>query len=152
MRAAVSCGLMHTSSIHCHDCSLWGRCSHRPCGFPPNSLFRPEGLAPAVGNDVRISLVADTMGSVITPSVLLAVAWGGMDAQVAPAKWSSTPFCLPRGLRMEPCQPILIFGSASCLALVCPLPRSKNYSNALPRQLEPERNMSRIPHWPLWAV
>ena len=49
-----------------------------------NSLFRPEGLASAVGNDAHIALAVETLGLVITPSDLPEVVWGGMDADIAP--------------------------------------------------------------------
>ena len=78
--------------------------------------------------------------------------WGGMDVRIVLGRWSLTPFCLLQDLRMEPCRPILIFVPASCLAPVCPPPRSKNFSNALPGLLKHERNCLRIHQWPTWAV
>ena len=112
----------------------------------------PVRLAFAMGCDVHIALVAVPPGLVTTPSDLQEFVWGVMDAHIIPGKWPLTPFCLPQDLCIERRRFISIFGSASYLAGAFPLPRSKNYFNALPGQLIVERNISRIPRWPLWIV
>ena len=42
------------------------------------------GPAFAIGIDVHVALAVATPGLVITPSDLLEVVWGGMDAHIAP--------------------------------------------------------------------
>ena len=58
-----------------------------PARFPSEFVILAWGPRLCLGiggNDAHIALVAETLGLVVTPSVLPEVVWGGMDAHIVP--------------------------------------------------------------------
>ena len=104
------------------------------------------------GIHARIAPAVAPIRLAITPPDLQEFVRDWIDAHVIPGHCFLTPFCLPQDLRIEHRRIISIFGPACCPALASPLPRSKNYLNALRGQSIVERNIPRALRRSLWDV
>ena len=105
-----------------------------------------------LGVDAHVAPAVEPVRLAITPPDLREFVRGGFDALIVPGHWLLTPLRLPQDLRIQQRRFISIFGSASCSALACPLPRSKIYFNALFGQSIVERNISRALRRSSWNV
>ena len=121
------CGLMITSTTG-ERCCILGTDDHVVWQCSPDIINAHRAALAVLGINAHIAPAALPWRLMITPPSLAVFVWDGLDTHIVPGWWSLTLFRLPQDLRIGQCRSISMFGSASCPALVCPLPRPRFFS------------------------